>query len=69
MADEATTCDGETGYWYEVSDDQRRVFASLTPEQRLRWLEEMREFTWATATEEAKAWWKRLRGGPAVKGF
>ena len=63
MADETATRDAEHGYWYQVSDEQRRVFASRTPEQRLRWLEDMREFTWATATEETRRWWKRLRAG------
>lgn len=51
------------GFYYSVSDEQLRVFASLSPEQRLAWLEEMREFTMAVASPEAKAWWRRFREG------
>ena len=62
MADDGKK-QGIRGFYYEVSDEQRRVFASLTPERRLQWLEEMRVFTWETATDEAKANWRRLRKG------
>jgi len=58
--------DGKTqrgGYTYFVSDEQLRAFRRLTPEQRLRWLDEMREFSIATAPQHAKAWWQRLRAG------
>ena len=40
-----------------------RVFSSLTPGQRLRWLEELREWTWKAASEETKRSWARLRRG------
>jgi hypothetical protein len=51
------------GFHYHVSDEQLRVFASLTPEQRLSWLEEMREFTALVAPPEAQRWWRRFREG------
>lgn len=51
------------GFRYYVSDEQLRAFRRLTPEQRLRWLDEMREFSVATAPAAAKAWWQRLRAG------
>jgi hypothetical protein len=51
------------GYRYHVSDEQLRAFRRLTPEQRLRWLDEMREFTIATAPPQSKAWWQKFRAG------
>jgi hypothetical protein len=51
------------GFHYTVSPEQLRVFASLTPDQRLDWLEEMREFTISVAPPEAQAWWRRFREG------
>lgn len=32
-------------YWYELSDDQIRHGLSMTPIQRLSWLDEARRFT------------------------
>lgn len=32
-------------YWYELSDDQIRHGLSMTPLQRLSWLDEARQFT------------------------
>lgn len=51
------------GFHYYVSDEQLRVFRSLTPERRLAWLEEMRELTITLAPAKAKRWWRRLRAG------
>jgi hypothetical protein len=51
------------GFHYHVSDEQLRVFRSLTPERRLAWLEEMRELTAQLAPAKAKRWWRRLREG------
>jgi hypothetical protein len=51
------------GFRYTVSDEQLRVFAALTPEQRLDWLEEMREFSITVASPEAQRWWRRFREG------
>ena len=59
-----TTSDGELrGFHYHVPDEQLRVFASLTPVQRLAWLEETREFTALVAPPEAQRWWRRFREG------
>lgn len=49
------------GFTYWVSDEQLRTFASLSPERRLRWLEEMRELTFEMAPEKTRASWRRLR--------
>ena len=35
--------------------------STLTVEQRLRWLEEMREFSWEMATPETRTRWRRAR--------
>lgn len=51
------------GFTYWVSDEQLRVFSSLTPGQRLRWLEELREWTWKAASEETRQSWARFRRG------
>lgn len=51
------------GFHYYVSDEQLRVFASLSPARRLQWLEEMREFTVRVAPPEAQRWWRRFRDG------
>lgn len=51
------------GFHYSVSDEQLRVFSSLTPDQRLNWLEEMREFSFAVAPPEAQMWWRTFREG------
>ncbi len=32
-------------YWYELSDEQLRHGLSMTPLQRLQWLDEARRFT------------------------
>lgn len=58
-----TEPDEEGGYSYWVSDEQLRTFRAQTPERRLAWLEEMRELTYAMATEETRARWQRLRRG------
>lgn len=55
--------DERLGFHYYVSDEQLRVFASLTPGRRLRWLEEMRAFTVRVAPPEAQQWWRRFREG------
>ena len=51
------------GFHYYVSNRQLRAFLSRTPGQRLRWLEEMREFTAKMASVSTKRWWKKLRSG------
>lgn len=63
MADSEHENKSLRGFHYTVSPDQLRTFASLTPEQRLTWLEEMREFSTMVAPPEAQRWWRRLRDG------
>jgi hypothetical protein len=55
--------DAPLGVHYYVSDEQLWTFASLTPDQRLQWLDEMREFTASLAPPEAQRWWRRFREG------
>lgn len=50
------------GFSYWVSDEQLFAFARLSADARLRWLEEMREFTVRVAPVEAQRHWRRLRG-------
>lgn len=51
------------GFRYYVSDEQLFAFRRLSAEERLRWLDEMREFSIQVAPERAKAWWRRFRSG------
>jgi hypothetical protein len=53
--------DERAEFTYEVSDEMLRRFAESTPLQRLTWLEEMRCFSWAAASEATRAEWRRLR--------
>lgn len=55
MADD----DVEFTYW--VEDEILERFARSTPLQRLRWLEEMRTFSWNAATPETRARWRAAR--------
>lgn len=50
------------GFTYVVSDEQRRTFAALSDEEKIRWLEEWQRATWELATPEVRANWWRLRG-------
>ena len=49
------------GFTYYVSDEQLKTFASLTPEQRLTWLDEARDFSVRTAPKQARRSWNLLR--------
>jgi hypothetical protein len=49
------------GFTYWVSDEQLRTFSNLSPERRLRWLEEMRELSFELAPAKTKAAWAALR--------
>ena len=51
------------GFTYWVPDEQLRTFASLTPERRLRWLEETRETMFRLAPAHVRESWARLRRG------
>jgi hypothetical protein len=53
----------EAPLFYYVSDEQLRVFASLSPDRRLAWLDEMRALTAELAPPEAQRWWRRFRRG------
>jgi hypothetical protein len=50
-------------YTYTVSDEQLRAFRRLTPRERLRWLDETRDFLVRNASAETKRWWAKLRRG------
>ena len=51
-----------TGFTYYVSDEQLSQFAKATLDQRLDWLEEMREVTYSLSTPETRLSWTRMRG-------
>ena len=46
---------------YLVSDEVLRRFSDSTTLQRLRWLDEMRRFTWNAATEGTRRRWRLER--------
>lgn len=50
------------GYTYAVSREQLRVFASRTPDERLRWLDETRATLIEMAPESTRRRWRKLRG-------
>jgi hypothetical protein len=52
------------GFTYFVSDEQLRVYATLSVEQRMQWVEDTRQFTWHTASAQTRAAWLRLREHP-----
>ena len=51
----------EDEFTYFVEEEVLVRFAASTPLQRLRWLEEMRTFTWNAATPETRARWCAAR--------
>lgn len=55
---------GGFGYW--VSDEQLQAYARLTPYQRLKWLDEARQFVFMALTDEARKRQERLRRGLTI---
>lgn len=53
------------GFYYEVTDEQLEAYASLSPLQRLQWVEEARIFTLLGQTPETARWHALLRAGNA----
>jgi hypothetical protein len=51
----------EAPLFYVVSDEMLARFAASTTLQRLRWLEDMRRFTWNAATDETRRRWREER--------
>jgi len=56
------------GFSYFVSDDQLRTFQSLSPLQRLKWVDEARRFTLLGRTPETARRQERLRRGKTIIG-
>jgi hypothetical protein len=54
------------GFSYFVSDDQLRAFQSLSPLQRLKWVDQARRFTLLARTPETARRQKRLRQGKTI---
>lgn len=48
-------------FTYRVDDEILARFATSTPLQRLRWLEEMRTFSWNAASAATRARWRAAR--------
>lgn len=53
--------DDQTQYTYWVEDDMLERFSRSTPLQRLRWLEEMRAFSWHAVSPETRRRWREAR--------
>lgn len=51
------------GFYYELEDDKILSYMKLTTEEKLKWLEEINEFTNMVLTEKQKALRKKLRSG------
>ena len=54
------------GFSYSVNDEQLRAFQSLSPLQRLRWVDEVRRFTLLARTPETARRQERLRQGKTI---
>lgn len=57
---------GNGGFYYHVSDEQMDVFASLSPLQRLEWVEQARLFTLLGQTPETARCHANLREGKPI---
>ena len=51
------------GFWYEVTDEQILQWREVPVADRLRWLDEAREFLWQAMTPQAKEAMRRFREG------
>ena len=51
------------GYSYTVEDDKIREFMKLSTEEKLKWLEEIFEFTNLVLNEKEKEFRDKLRAG------
>lgn len=54
------------GYSYYVSDEQLEAFAKLTPYERLKWADEIRQFTLLARTPQTAERQERLRQGKTI---
>jgi hypothetical protein len=54
------------GFTYSVNDEQLRAFQSLSPLQRLKWVDEARRFTLLARTPETARRQERLRQGKTI---
>ncbi len=54
------------GFSYSVNDEQLRTFQSLSPMQRLKWVDEVRRFTLLARTPETARRQERLRQGKTI---
>ena len=51
------------GYSYTVEDEKILEYMKLTTEQKLQWLEEINEFTFAVLSDKEKLLRQKLRSG------
>ncbi len=54
------------GYSYTIEDDKIREYMSLSTEDRLKWLQEINEFTNLVLTAKDREIRKKLRNDPVV---
>jgi len=60
---DSSTRSAMKGYWYEVTDEQLLWWRSVPTLDKLRWLDEAREFLWSAMTPQAKEAMRRFREG------
>ena len=58
--------EGGFGYW--VSDEQLAAYARLTPLERLKWVDQARQFTLLARTAETAQRQEWLRQGRTITG-
>ncbi|MFV1997294.1 MAG: hypothetical protein ACC641_04700 [Acidiferrobacterales bacterium] len=61
--DTASLTSKKGGYSYSVTDEQLAHFSSLSPGDRLRWVDDTRKFILMAETAETRKIRERLRAG------
>lgn len=51
------------GFSYTIETEKILKYMKLTTEEKLKWLEEINEFTFRLLTEKEKEFRRKLRGG------
>lgn len=51
------------GFRHFHTEEELLKYAAISPEEKLRWLEEINEFMWKAMTPEAKEAARRFRSG------
>ncbi len=51
------------GYHYTLENEKIKAYMKLSTEEKLKWLEEINEFTFPLLTEKQKEFRQKLRAG------